>query len=112
MSYVRALAVQVPPGFFKELNMLVKEKATIIDPEAREKSQATRIIISYADGSVVFLSPIYNADNSRRLGCHIQNADRNYKILPYLILMCTNKRRNLEDEKAEKCHFRIGPPNQ
>ena len=96
----------------------MKEKVTVIDPRRERKAAAAAsqsqeaVIISYADGSVVFLSPIYNADNSRRLGCHIRNADRNYKILPYLILMCTKQGKNGEDEKAQNHHFRIVPPNQ
>jgi hypothetical protein len=63
----------------------------------------------YADGLVVLISPIYIADNDRRLVCHICNADRNQTIFPKPILMCTNERQHLEDEKAQNRHFRIGP---
>ena len=37
---------------------------------------------NYADRSVVLISPIYFADNDRRLVCNICNADRNQTILP------------------------------
>jgi len=47
--------------------------------------------------------------NNRRLVCHIRNADRNQIISPKPILMRTNVHQNLEDEKAENHHFRIGP---
>jgi len=35
--------------------------------------------------------------------------DGNQTILPKPILMWTNERQHLEDEKAENRHFRIGP---
>src|SRR5882762_4008273 len=47
--------------------------------------------------------------NNCRLVCHIRNADRNQTISPKPILMRTNVHQNLEDEKAENRHFRIGP---
>jgi hypothetical protein len=61
------------------------------------------------DGLVVLVSPIYIADNDRRLVCHIRNADRNQTTFPKPILMRTNECQHLEDEKAENRHFRIGP---
>jgi len=61
------------------------------------------------DGLAVLISPIYIVDTDRRLVCHIRNVDGNQTILPKPILMWTNERQHLEDEKAENCHFRIGP---
>ena len=57
----------------------------------------------YADGLVVLISPIYIADNDRRLVCHIRNADRNQIIFPKPILMRTIERQHLEDEKSSVC---------
>jgi hypothetical protein len=55
--------------------------------------------------------PMYNADNDRQAG-HIRNADEIWEILPKPILMRTNKPQNLEDEKSQNSHFRIGPLGQ
>ena len=57
-------------------------------------------------------SLIYNADNDRRQAGHIQNADENQEILPKPILMRTNKRQNLEDDKSQNHQFGIGPLGQ